>query len=64
MKSETKIPHDDFILDVPQHAMESLSRCFLPGIRAFFETEEGSEFEEWRRQQAETAATAAAKKTG
>ena len=53
MDSKVNLPQDDFIIDVPQHAIESLARCFLPGIRAFFETEEGQrEFEEWQRQRA------------
>ena len=58
MKDPVNLPQGDFIIDVPQHAIESLARCFLPGIRAFFETEEGQrEFEEWQRQRVAQAKT-------
>gem|GEM_PF-5424870 len=39
MSDPINLPQDDFILDVPQHAIESLARRFRPGIWAFFETE-------------------------
>jgi len=55
----SNLPQDDAdIINVPQHAVESLARCFLPGIRAFFESEEGKrEYEEWQRQREEQAKT-------
>ena len=35
--------------DIPKSELESLARCFLPSIQAFFETEEGKrEYEEWK----------------
>lgn len=38
---------------IPKHELETLARCFLPDIQAFFECEEGkSEFEKWRVEQA------------
>lgn len=38
--------------DIPQHEIESLARCLLPKIQAFFESEEGQrEFQEWQEQQ-------------
>lgn len=41
----------DFGTDIPQHEIESLARCLLPKIRAFFESEEGQrEFAEWKKQ--------------
>jgi len=36
---------------IPQHAIDTLARMFLPKILAYYETEEGqSAFEEWKRQ--------------
>ena len=33
---------------VPDHVIESLARCLLPKIQAYFETEEGQlAFREW-----------------
>lgn len=33
---------------VPDHVIESLARCLLPKIQAYFETEEGQlAFHEW-----------------
>ena len=38
--------------DIPQYAIETIARCLLPDIIAFFESEEGQrEFAEWKRQQ-------------
>ena len=35
--------------DIPQHAIESIARCILPDIIAYYETEEGQrEFREWK----------------
>ena len=40
--------------DIPQYAIETIARCLLPDIIAFFESEEGQrEFAEWKRQQEE-----------
>ena len=40
--------------DIPQNAIETIARCLLPDIIAFFESEEGQrEFAEWKRQQEE-----------
>lgn len=37
--------------DIPQYAIETVARCFLPDIIAYFESEEGQrEFAEWKRQ--------------
>ena len=34
---------------IPQHAIESIARCILPDILAFYESEEGQrEFQEWK----------------
>ena len=34
---------------IPQHIIESIARCFLPDIIAYYETEEGQrEFREWK----------------
>lgn len=36
--------------NIPKHELESLARCFLPDIQAFFESEEGrKEYEEWQK---------------
>ena len=38
--------------DIPQYAIETVARCILPDIIAFYESEEGQrEFAEWKRQQ-------------
>lgn len=35
--------------DIPDEVIESLARCILPSIRAYFESEEGQkEFTEWK----------------
>ena len=40
--------------DIPQYAIETVARCLLPDILAYFESEEGQrEFAEWKRQQEE-----------
>ena len=40
--------------DIPQYAIETVARCLLPDIIAYFESEEGQqEFAEWKRQQEE-----------
>ena len=42
------LQNDSDFIDVPQHAIETLARCFLPSIQTFFESEKGKrEFEEW-----------------
>ncbi len=34
--------------DIPQHAVETIARCILPDIIAYYESEEGQrEFREW-----------------
>ena len=40
---------------IPQHIIESIARCILPNIIAYYETEEGQrQFQEWKaRQEAE-----------
>lgn len=36
---------------IPQHAIESIARCILPDIMAFYESEERQrEFQEWKAQ--------------
>lgn len=35
--------------DIPQHAIESIARCILPDILAYYESEEGQkEFAKWK----------------
>lgn len=37
--------------EIPSHVLESLARCLLPDIQAFFESAEGQrEFEKWMTQ--------------
>ena len=37
---------------IPRHVLESIVRCLLPDIQAFYESEEGQrEFAEWKAQQ-------------
>lgn len=39
---------------IPKHELETLARCFLSDIQAFFDSEEGQrEFEEWLHQRKE-----------
>ena len=45
--SRKKKPVNNF--GIPQHAIESIARCILPDILAFYESEEGQrEFQEWK----------------
>lgn len=38
--------------NIPQHQIELITRCILPDILAFYESEEGQrEFAEWKKQQ-------------
>ena len=47
---------------IPKHELESLARCFLSDIQAFFESEEGrKEYEEWQAGQAKIKAQRADK---
>ncbi len=40
-------------INLPDHEIEALARCFLPDILAFFESEEGkAEFEAWKAEKA------------
>jgi len=44
----------DYGTGIPEHAIDSLARCFLPDIQRFFESEEGKrEFEVWKAEQEE-----------
>ena len=37
-------------LQIPQHEIDSLARCLLPDLIAFFEIKEGQrEFEQWKK---------------
>ena len=37
--------------DIPLHELESLARCLLPDMLAYFESEDGQrEFEAWKQQ--------------
>ena len=37
---------------MPQHIIESIARCILPDIIAYYETEEGQrQFQEWKAMQ-------------
>lgn len=39
----------DKIPEVPDHVIESFARCILPGIRKYFDSEDGQrEFDEWK----------------
>lgn len=41
--------------DIPKHEIETLARCFLPDIQAFFESEEGKkEYRQWKEIQKQT----------
>jgi len=38
--------------NIPQYKIETIARCIMPDILAFYESEEGQkEFAEWKRQQ-------------
>ncbi len=40
--------------NIPQHEIESIARCILPDILAYFESEEGQiEFAKWKEEQKE-----------
>ena len=46
--------------NIPQHAIESMARCFLPSILEFYQSEEGQrEYAEWKAQREEMKARAA-----
>ena len=48
--------------NIPKHELETLARCFLPDIQAFFESEEGrKEYEEWKEEQVKLKAQKADK---
>ena len=37
---------------IPQHIIESIARCILPDIIAYYETEEGQrQFQDWKAMQ-------------
>ena len=37
---------------IPQHIIESIARCILPDIIAYYETQEGQrQFQEWKAMQ-------------
>ena len=37
---------------IPQHIIESIARCILPDVIAYYETEEGQrQFQEWKAMQ-------------
>lgn len=43
-------PPDKAKQDIPDRVIESLARCALPLIRAYFESEKGQkEFEKWKK---------------
>ena len=38
--------------NIPQYQIETIARCIMPDILAFYESEEGQkEFAEWKQQQ-------------
>lgn len=46
---------DDTEMVIPDFVIESLARCLLPQMQAYFASEEGQmAFEEWKRQQENT----------
>lgn len=48
--------------NIPKHELETLARCFLPDIQAFFESEEGrKEYKEWKEEQTKLKAQRADK---
>lgn len=48
-------PPDKAKQDIPDHVIESLARCVLPLIRAYFESEEGKrEFAAWKTEKEAT----------
>ena len=43
--------------NIPQHAIESIARCLLPDIIAYYHSEEGQrEFAEWKAKKAKEEA--------
>ena len=38
--------------NISKHELETLARCFLPDIQAFFESDEGKAYEAWKEEQA------------
>lgn len=49
--------------DIPQHQIETIARCIMPDILAFYESEEGQrEFAEWKKQREAERQEAEAKK--
>ena len=47
--------------DIPDEVIESLARCILPSIRAYFESEEGQkEYKEWIEKKKKDQAAVAA----
>lgn len=52
---------DKLISDIPDEVIESLARCILPSIRAYFENEEGQrEYTEWIEKRKKDQAAVAA----
>ena len=52
---------DKLIADIPEEVIESLARCILPSIRAYFESEEGQkEYAEWIEKRKKDQAAVAA----
>lgn len=49
--------------NIPQYAIESIARCFLPSILEFYQSEKGQqEFAEWKAQRAAAQAAIKMKK--
>lgn len=43
------IPHST---EIPEHEIESIARCLLPKIQAYFDSPEGkAAFEQWKKEQ-------------
>ena len=54
---------DKRIDDIPEEVLESLARCILPTIQAYFESEEGQrEFKEWKEKRGDEQTAAEAVK--
>ena len=52
---------DKLKIDIPDEVIESLARCILPSIRAYFESEEGQkEYTEWIEKRKKDQAAVAA----
>jgi len=42
-------PHSN---EIPEHEIESIARCLLPKIQAYFDSPEGkAAFEQWKKEQ-------------